>query len=80
MPFGASALGCCLVPEDVGHTGPEFTVDICGVTGPVGTTQPSLRADLEEWPLLPPWAMFALLRCESAACGQQVSRPFFCQT
>ena len=47
MPFGASALGCYLVPEGVGHSGPEFTVDICGVTAPVGSTQPSLRADLK---------------------------------
>lgn len=45
MPVGASALGCCLVPEGVGHISQEFTVDVCGVTGPMGATQPSLRAD-----------------------------------
>lgn len=24
---------------------PEFTVDVCGMIGPVGTTQPSLKAE-----------------------------------
>ena len=45
MPIGTSALCCYLVPEGVGHIGQEFAVDVCGLTGPVGATRPSLRVD-----------------------------------
>ena len=82
MPIGTSALCCYLVPEGVGHIGQEFAVDVCGLTGPVGATRPSLRVDRPSGGVASPAsrAMCALLGCESAACGQQVLSSFFCQT